>query len=142
MYKKVLIIVLFLWFETAIFRTVGNFTKIYSEELVWLDKTKAQKQLDLFGKDFILFDYVKSKTVNDGAVVIYSQDAKPYLYGRYFLYPRKIIQVRNIDEFEKSMKNNKNSLFILYGLEKENKFYHMLTVEKSIDSTIVIGKRR
>lgn len=142
MYIKIITSVLLLWFGISLVRTASNFSKLYSEELGWIKKNAAQKELMLFGRDFMLFDYIKNSTSQKGNVVIFSSDAKPYLYGRYYLYPRKIIQVRSIDELEKSLKNNKNSLFILYTPVKKNSFLSTLIAIKTIDQNIIIAQRK
>jgi restriction endonuclease S subunit len=144
MYKKTILIILFFWFGISILRTISNFSKLYTEELKWLGKNPVQKNKELFGNDYFLFDYVKSRAVGNSDIVIFSKDAKPYLYGRYILYPRRIILVRNVEELENSLKNEKNSLFILYKLNarEQEESKSMLRIVEIMDGPISIGVKK
>ena len=142
MYSKILIAVLVLWLGLSCVRTINNFTKIYTEELPWLQMSIDQKNKKLFGNDHLLFGYIKAHTKKEAKVVIFSYDAKPYLYGRYILYPTRIIQVSTLSEYEKNYSKYKSALFILYNLNEKDQesVVRTISVERRISSKIIVGR--
>lgn len=130
-YGIIITVLLLIWLLVAVGRSIVNFSKIYTEERYWLNLTYEQKEIKFFGELYTSFIFLKNNTPQNSKILIYLTDGAPYYYGRYLIYPRKIYQASNIDEFQKSIQSYK--YVFLYNLKPQE----LNTVEKLLNGKII-----
>lgn len=131
-YQKTILTILIAWLGLSIIRTVNNFSKILTEETSWIGMNTYEKKSRLFGMDFVFFDSLKSQLTPSSNIVIFSEDARPYLLGRYILYPIKIYHVSSLNEVKSAILNKHASLLILYNISNAGKAQVLRYLQKPI----------
>lgn len=91
--KKILYVLLFLYFLIAIGNVGYNTIKTYSEIREWYFLTDTQKRYKLFGDLYTFFIFLDKNTPPKASLLIVSKDVRTFYLGRYYLYPKKITVV-------------------------------------------------
>ncbi len=86
--------ILIIWIFISLFRTVYNFSKIYTEEIAWLRLSDFEQREKIFGKKFVLLYDLKTLS-NDNSKILFLFNDKDLMHGfnylaNYYLYPRVI----------------------------------------------------
>lgn len=102
-----------LWFILAFVRTGYNFSKIFFEEKQWLSLSDEKKREKIFGENHNLFRLVESKTDQSSKIILISKDMKDYYVGRYYLYPRHLLYLQEMKDFNQL--NKKNDYVLIYN---------------------------
>lgn len=88
------VIILILWIIISLFRTVYNFSKIYTEEVVWFKLSDFEQREKIFGDKFLLLNDIKELS-NEKSRILFLFNDKDVMHGfnylaNYYLYPRVI----------------------------------------------------
>ncbi|MDO8269811.1 MAG: hypothetical protein Q7T54_04035 [Candidatus Levybacteria bacterium] len=129
---KAILTILIAWLGLSFIRTVNNFSKILTEETSWIGMNTYEKKSKLFGADYVFFDSLKNQLASSSNIVIFSKDAKPYLLGRYILYPIKIYHAKSLNEVKSVILNKNASLLILYNVSNESRAEVLRYLKKPI----------
>lgn len=129
--KNIIVIIIIFWIFLAALRTFYNFSKIFTEEGRWIRMSIDEKKGKLFGEEYVYYAYLSKLLTNDSRVVVFSDDAKPYLIGRYQLYPMYVVHVRSYQSLKDEIRRRPTDVVMLYKLSE----MEIKNVEK------IIGKK-
>ncbi len=128
---KILFFLFFLWIAISLLRTFYNFSKLATEERKWYGLSDEQKRVLQFGDLHSFFRFIQSHTKNRSTILFFTDDAKAYYLGRYYLYPTKVI-----GKFEPILWNSKKQTYdyiVIYPLKDkhllENKSFQWSGIE-------------
>ncbi len=112
--------VLIIWIVISLFRTVYNFSKIYTEEIDWLKLSDYEQREKIFGKKFVLLQDVKTLS-NEESKILFIFDDKELMHGfnylaNYNLYPRVVDTCLYKDSSNYNF-NNYNVITVLFKNE-------------------------
>lgn len=109
-------------------RVVYYFSKaiLFDKNLLFI--SDEDKRINYYGDEYVFFQKVKKLDVSSFYIV--TRNGKAYFLGRYFLYPKRIYLVNDVDSFKRGQ------YLILYGsnidLKKYlNNHYKVIMVEKT-----------
>lgn len=88
--QALLVMIVGVWAFIAIAHVFYNISKIVTDEKVWLSLSDERRRQRVFGDLYILYSYIDTVTARDDKILVITADGKPYFYGRYYLYPKKI----------------------------------------------------
>lgn len=101
--KIVLYSILIIWIILSIARTGNNFGKIIFEEQKIIFLSDEEKRIKQFGDLHLFYAFVKKNTEEYSRILFLNPGGKVFFLGRYYLYPRRITDIRepkNISENE------------------------------------------
>lgn len=141
-----LLILMSVWFVIAFLRTSYNVLKIYTEEKAWISLSDEEKRNKIFGDLHTFFRFVQRNTKEGSRILFLSPGGKTYYVGLYYLYPTKIIYVKNIIEARELMKKNKFNYLLVYqtrekDLDENESFSWQINELKSSSTYMGIGKK-
>lgn len=109
----ILILILIVWLGISVLRTTYNISKIFTEEKNWIFISDEEQRAKLFGDLYFLYKFVEASTPKNSNIIFISPGGKAYYLGRYYLYPRKVIYVKNPKEMNK-LSLNKYNFILMY----------------------------
>ncbi len=96
--KKFVILFITFWIVLSVFRTLFNFSKIFTEERVWIGISDEQKREKIFGPVYSFLQIIKQQTIKNDVVLMKTDDLKNFYIARYVLYPTRVTRgVNNVN---------------------------------------------
>lgn len=93
----IIISVLVIFIVLSLLRTGNNIAKLYTEERTWFFLTDYEKRVKLFGNLYVLINKLERTIPKNETVLLISDDKRAHYLSRYYLYPRKIVDISVTD---------------------------------------------
>ena len=121
----VLLFFLFLifWIIISVGRTFYNVSKVATEEKVYIGLSDTEKRIKIFGDKYKMILFVKDKTNPSDNIIFYVFDTdlfwNMYFLNIYYLYPRKVVNVFQENEFRALIKTSKYQYGVIISRKRK-----------------------
>ncbi|MBI2031153.1 MAG: hypothetical protein HYT08_00920 [Candidatus Levybacteria bacterium] len=127
--RKILLLLLLIWIVLSFLSVFYNAVKSVSEAKAWLPLSDSEKRQKIFGNLHPFFIFIKTHTEKNSNILIFSDDAKTYYLGIYYLYPRIIYTTENIKEFSFLAKTLKYDYIAIFNNNFSGNNYKLIKVQ-------------
>lgn len=129
MFKKLLLLTIFVWFAISIFRFGDHLFRISAEESKTIFASDDAKRKIQFGEVYDSIEFIGKATDSNSKVAVVSTNGEYFYLARYYLFPRIVVWIRKTDniefqEFSALLVDgyNKNLIVAIRGKYKVTKF--------------------
>jgi hypothetical protein len=115
LFEKFFLILILLWVALSFFDVSYNLVKSVSEAKFWLPLSESQKRHEIFGNIYDFINFVKNNSQEKSRILIFAKNDFAYFLGRYYLYPREIAVVSDLDKFKLAEKTKKYNYIAVFN---------------------------
>lgn len=115
--NKIFSWIIVLWIFLAFFSLVYNLGKTYFEIKEWASLSDSEKRYKIFGDVYDFNIFLNNNTNKNAYILLYSQDTIAYYLGRYLIYPKKIVNKTNKNEFLNLVKKKSYTYVATYNTD-------------------------
>jgi len=134
-YIRFFLIVLFLWIFISLGRTFYNVSKVVTEERAYIGLSDTEKRVKIFGEKYEMILFIQEKTKPSDNIVFFVSDTdlfwNMYFLNIYYLYPRKITNLSDWNEFTNILKMSNHKYCVV--ISKKTKPFILPGKYKKID---------
>lgn len=117
-YKLIGILIIGAWFILSLLRLGYNIEKLFTEESKLFFMSDDEKRQLYLGETYSLIKFVENKTIPNSSIIVFSLDKKLYYMGRYYLYPRRLVNVSFYNELLSAVKKNRPNYIITFTVDE------------------------
>lgn len=131
---RLLLVLLGFWFLFSVMRVGYNAGKFLLEDWQVLLKTDQYKKEVTYGDYGTLAAVISKESPKDQQIYLYTSDGKAFFLTRYFVYPKKVIWLKNAYQLQEVIKTgNKKGSIVVYPSTEEKTIGKLLKLYKHKD---------
>lgn len=134
MLKKIFLVAVGLWIIISALRLLINVSQIGTEEISTFSKNDNEKREIHYGDIYNLIQEIEKGTSQDKKIGVISYEGKNFYLARYYLYPRKVFWIKNID----TLQEKKPDALLFYQFDNSFSDLIIKTRAKKINSGFIV----
>lgn len=113
--QTIIIYTLLIWVTIALFSTIYNLAKAYSDAKTWLPLSDLQKKHLIFGDLYNFFIFLNMKTQSRVSILLYPHTEELFYRGVYDMYPRIITTATTFQQLLLLSQSNRPEFIATYN---------------------------